>query len=552
MFRRRLRQVLCRVAGVVLCVSIGMAVSAPGGHPITLRPTDGGVWLPWETAGVVTHLQSTTGRADAAITIPGGAGHRLSVVADGPDLLVADEDAGLLHLIEPQRLTPARTVRLPAGATLTAARGTVYVIDGPTGRIRRLDGRRLGVLGPVLDLDGALGSVAQTDDGTLWVPVRSRGTVVAVRGGVPAAPVAVAPPAHAIDVVLADGRPVVVDGTAATVTPLVGGRAGQTTALPTATAASPSSAAAVVAAPVTAASTVPVLDAVTGHLLFADVSTRTARSVSLPESGTAVGSTPSRPGGQQARSGVNTSPTGLPDIARPAGPGDVIPRDDGDGARSGDLTHGQFGPPLWHDGRVYVPDGLAEVVWVFDTRTQRFADPIRIAGPQPPGSALTAPTAPGSASTPPTTKERLTVTAGGDQVWVNDPDSPALMLIDGDRRMTLSKQPAGLAGQTGSAPPLPLPAPPPRPRSVPTAPTPAASEGQPRPGQSPAAASGAADTRPSPLPVPPHPTMPPPVPTPPPLPSPPGTQPPTPGPELTTAVPPGPDPRGVAPAPRRH
>ncbi len=552
MFRQRLRQVIHRVAGVALCVGIGLALAAPGGHPITLRPTDGGVWLPWEAAGVVTHLQSTTGRADAAITIPGGAGHRLSVVADGPDLLVVDEDADLLHLIEPQRLAPARTVRLPAGATLTAARGTVYVIDSPTGRIRRLDGRQLSILGPVLELGGALGSVAQTDDGTLWVPVRSRGTVVAVRGGVPAAPVTVAPPAHAIDVVLADGRPAVVDGTAATVTPLVGGRAGQTTALPTATAASSSSAAAVLAAPVTAASTVPILDAVTGHLLFADVSTRRARSVSLPGSGTAVGSTPARPGGEQARSGVNTSPTGLPDIARPADPGGVTPRDDGDGARSGDPTRGQFGPPLWHDGRVYMPDGLAEVVWVFDTRTQQFADPIRLAGPQPTGSAPTGPTAPGSASAPTATKERLTVTAEGDQVWVNDPDSPALMLIDGGRRMILSKQPAGLAGQTGSAPPLPLPAPPPRPRSVPIGPAPAASQGQPRPRQSPAAAPGVAGSRPSAPPVSPHPTMPPPVLTPSPLPSPPSTAPPTPGPELTTTVPPGLDPSGVAPAPRRH
>ncbi|THJ74190.1 hypothetical protein [Candidatus Frankia alpina] len=250
----------------------GLAAAAPGTPPLAFGLTSGGIWLTNESTGTVTHLQSTTGRADAAVTVPGAVGHRLSVLRNGPDLLVCDVDAGLLHLIEPQRLAPARAATLRPGTTVTAANGVVYAVDGASGRVQRLDGRLLTGLGPVVDLGGALGAVAQSVDGTLSVPVRTSGSVVMIRDGVASPPIPVARPDHQIDVVLAHDRPVLVDGTAGTAIPITGERPGRKIALPvalTTAAAGPPSA--VIAAAAVERSTVPILDTVAGRLLLADV-----------------------------------------------------------------------------------------------------------------------------------------------------------------------------------------------------------------------------------------------------------------------------------------
>ncbi|WP_261575519.1 hypothetical protein, partial [Frankia gtarii] len=427
----------------------GLAAAAPGTPPLIFDLTSGGVWLTSESAGTVTHLQSTTGRADAAVTVPGAVGHRLSVLRNGPDLLVCDADAGLLHLIEPQRLAPARTATLRPGTTVTAANGVVYAVDGASGRVQRLDGRLLTGLGPVVDLGGALGAVAQSVDGTLWAPVRTSGSVVMIRDGVASPPIPVARPDHQIDVVLAHDHPVVVDGTTGTAIPITGDRPGQQTALPvTLTTASTGPPVAVIAAAAVERSTVPVLDTVAGRLLLADVHggevtvhdlpTRPGGGrVQLGEGTARPGGGPAQPGGGPARPGggddsVSTDPAaasaaaaGLPDIERPAG-------GDEDG---GPPAPRRLGPPTWHDGAVYIPDQDARMVWVFDTRTGGFTAPIVVPG-IPPG--------------PGTGAARITVTAEGDQVWVNDPAGPDAVLIDGARRATVAKRPSGLPGQTGT------------------------------------------------------------------------------------------------------
>ncbi len=532
-FGRRLRRVITAAAGAALCVGAGLAAAAPGTPPFALDLTTGGSWLASESTGTVTHLQSTTERADAAVTVPGAVGHRLSVLRNGPDLLVCDEDAGLLHLIEPQRLAPARTASLRPGTTVITGSKVIYAVDGASGRVRRLDGRLLTDVGPVIDLGGALGAVVRTRDGTLWVPVRTSGSVVPIRDGVASAPIPVARPDHQIDIVLAQDRPVVVDGTAGTAIPLTGARPGRAIALPvTLTTASAPSDPVVVAADATEQGTVPVLDTVAGRLLLADVRDGTVTVHDLP---TVPGDGRARAGGDTAQSGGSTAraegspsppgdgtvraggggdaasagpaaPTGLPDIDRPAGssegsatpPGDAhtggdLARPDGqasgpdvtggDPIRGGDAAKGdaaagggeagrggegdegpvaprRLGPPVGHGGMIYIPDQDGRMVWVFDTRTRGFIPPIVVPGsaPEPATAADTA---------------RITVTAEGDQVWVNDPAGPDAVLIDGTRRATVAKQPSGLPGQTGTAPARPLPAPPPRPQATPVEPRPA-------------------------------------------------------------------------------
>ncbi|WP_256789998.1 hypothetical protein [Frankia sp. AvcI1] len=439
----------------------GLAAAAPGTPPFALDLTTGGTWLASASTGIVTHLQSTTGRADAAVTVPGAVGHRLSVLRDGPDLLVCDEDAGLLHLIEPQRLAPARTATLRPGTTVIVGNRVIYAVDAASGRVRRLDGRLLTDVGPVIDLGGTLGTAVRTRDETLWAPVRTSGSVVPIRDGGASAPIRVARPDHQIDMVLAQDRPVVVDGTAGTAIPLTGARPGRATALPvTLTTASVPSDPVVIAADAAERSTVPILDAVAGRLLLADVHDGTVTTHELPA---VPGAEEARAGvGDDAAAGDTVASTVLPDIDRPAGslPGSAVSPGDPHSGDEGPVAPRRLGPPVEHDGMIYIPDQDARMVWVFDTRTREFTPPVVVPGSTPRPAAAT-------------DAARITVTADGEQVWVNDPAGPNAVLIDGTRRTTVAKQPAGLPGQTGTAPARPLPAPPPRPQATPVEPRPA-------------------------------------------------------------------------------
>ncbi|WP_248822935.1 hypothetical protein [Frankia umida] len=534
--RRRMATVISAAAAAGLTGAVVFCTT--GIAPVALSSSDADVWLPWNTAGLITHLQSTTGRADAAITIPAAAGHHLTVLADGPDLLVADPDAHLLHLVEPQRLAPARSVTLPAGASVDVAPDAVGVIDSASGRVIRLDRERLTPTGPTLDLGGPLGSTAQTADGTLWAPVRASGSVVPIMRGVPAAPIRVAPPGHAIDMVLSGDQPVVLDATAATLIPLADGQPGRTTALAVppadtgtgtgpnggatvdggATAANgdatanggagPGAARGSVTALVAAARSprdlVLVIDTRSGRLLLADLARGGVTSIDIPAS-VPPASTISASTISAGTPAAATAPSGLPDIDRPAGlasptgpagvagvagqagqAGPVGPAAAVVTPVPGGLPGGPGGAqpvaaparrlaaPVWQDERIFLPDHDGGVVLVFDRGRRSFTTPIR------PGPTLTGADA---------GRPALTVSVDGDRVWINDPDSAELVLIRGDRQLVLSKQPAGLAGQADTIPPRPLPPAPPRPRpsstlldGTPSGPTPRATP-HPRVGQ---------------------------------------------------------------------
>ncbi|MCM3885612.1 hypothetical protein [Frankia sp. R82] len=448
--RGRATKIATAIATATGCLAAGLLLSAAGAPPVMMWSTDGDVWLPWNTAGVVTHLQSTTGRADAAITVPAAAGHHLTVFPDGPNLLVLDADTHLLQVIEPQRLAPARAVALSSGAIVTVAPDAVYATDGPRGQVLRLDRTRLTPRGPVLDLGGPIGSTARTADGTLWAPVRTRGTVVPIRHGVPAAAIRVAPPGHAIDVVLSGDQPVVLDATAASVTPLIGRHPGRSTALARQADPTAASTAAhrLVAAGRSPTGLAGVLDPSTGRLMIADLAHSTVTSVDLP----ADASPP-------AGSSTPPAPPTLPDIDRPAGSGPTgataAPSGTDPRASRPEATPEparRLGAPVWQDGRIYVPDQDAGVVIVFDRQTRSFAPPV---APIPATTSAAGPDA------------ELAVTADGDRICINDANSPPLDMICEGRLTVVSKLPAGVPAKTGATPPRPLPAAPPRPTPPP-------------------------------------------------------------------------------------
>ncbi|TCJ32534.1 hypothetical protein E0504_42370 [Parafrankia sp. BMG5.11] len=308
-----------------LCAAAALVATGRGAAPTELELTDGGVWLATTSTGTLTHLSGPAGRADAAVTVPGAVGRDLTVARTGAAVLVADPGSGQVHLVDPARLASVRSADLGPGVTIVTSATAAYAVDPASGRVRRLTRDDLAGAGPVLELPPPLGRAALTDDGTLWVPVRSAGTVVALRDGAAEPPHPVAPPGNAVDVVLAGGHPLAVDTTAATVTAPDTGRV---IALPP---AGPTSGPlpGLLAPPRTDGGPVPLLDPATRRLFLVDVDQGLVTTVAIPD----------------------------------------IP------------GSGQLGTPVVHAGHGYVPDSALGVVLDYDIARGGFGDPVPVAAP---------------------------------------------------------------------------------------------------------------------------------------------------------------------------
>ncbi|MEX5635997.1 hypothetical protein [Parafrankia sp. FMc2] len=405
------------LVGVTGAAALLGAVSR-GIAPTRLDLTDGGTWLPTTATGTLIHLSGPAGRANAAVTVPGTAGNDLAVTTTSARILVSEGRAGRVHLVDPARLALVRTADLGPGVTIIAAGRVAYALDATAGRVQQLSPDDLSPTGRVLALPAPLGGVAlaRSGDGTLWVPLRATGEVVAVRDGVARrGHRPVAPPGNAADIILVDDRPVAVDATAGTLTvldPEDPGRWGRVIPLLPGEAPRPPERPLLVA-PRTDGGPVPLLDPASRRLFLVDV--------------------------------IRGQVTGadLPSPARPDETG--------------------FGTPLVHAGHAYVPDSGGGVVLDYDLARGRFAEPVRLAGPD--GNA------------------RLTATADSGQVWINDAAGPDAVMINERGRTLIAKQPPDLPGlPTGTA--RPLPAAPPLPAPEPARP---AGRGE---------AGGAASTRP--------------------------------------------------------
>jgi len=464
-----------------------------GSRPVTLDLTDGGGWLASEQFGLLFHVNGPSGVADAAVALPGAAGHQLAVLTDitdparahaatttaqpapvasaagqeapanlttpgaGPDapsalagsagvddlpgdpattfagkaVIVVDAVTGTVRRVDPALLEIVATVTYPQGTVVSAVGGDAYAVDAAGGLVTRIDPRTLGELGSPLTFPRGLGTVAQTADGTLWVPVPSTGTVVPVRSGTPGTPVAVAPAGNRIDTVVIAGSPVVVDRTAGTVTRVAAAGAEATIRLPAAAAGADGARELLMPARTGGQETssqetegqasggqvVALVEPSTGRLLLADLASGQVTSTALPAIGDAGVDLAALAGANGARTG-SSSGSGGSGAAAAAG-----------GRR--------LGEPVWHDGHVYVPDSDAGVVWAYDPVSGRFAAPVSVA---PAGGAA-----------------RITATVQDGQLWINDEAGPNVVLVDGTIPRTIVKFGASLPGGERTGTPRPLP-----------------------------------------------------------------------------------------------
>jgi hypothetical protein len=382
-----------------MCLGAGVSAFGHGANPVALDLSDGGAWLVSDPTGTLVHVNGPSGRADAAVPLPGAAGHDLAVAvaAGGKEVLVTDRDAGTVHRVDPARLEAVRSAAFDREVTIVVGGGDVYAVESGPGRIRRLDPLRLSTVGAVIRLPAGLGAAGQTGDGTLWVPVPAEGTVVPVRAGVPGAPVPVTPAGHQTAVTVVDDRPVVVDRTGRTVTPLTAGAAGRPVALPRPIAVRGNPGLLV---PARADGDLLPLVEPAGRLVLVDLRAGGAWEVGVPTAGGGNGGN----GGSGGNGG------------RPAGR--------------------RLGAPTSHAGHVYVPDSDAGVVWDFDPAGRRFAAPVPV----------------GPAGGP----ARVTVTVQDGQLWVNDATGANVVLVTDRTRRTIIKRASNLPGVSGGTPrPLP-------------------------------------------------------------------------------------------------
>ncbi|MBL7618506.1 hypothetical protein, partial [Frankia sp. AgB1.8] len=317
-------------------------------------------------------------------------------------VIVVDDLAGTVWLVDPSLLTISASVVLPPGAVVLAAAGDAYAVDAATGRVIRLDPRTLAQLGAPITFPAGLGTVAQTPDGTLWVPVSSAGTVVPIRAGTPGTPIPVAPAGDRIDVTTVGGSAVVVDQTAGTVARLGVDHADAAIQLPGAR-ATPKTTDQLLLPTSTDGQVLALAQPANGELLLADLATGRVSTTTLP----AVGAADVDVSALAAATGTGTG-----------------------------AGH-QVGAPVSHDGQVYVPDSNAGVVWDFDPATARFAAPVPVA--------------------PVGTPSRISLDVQSGQLWINDETGPTVVLVNGASRRTLLKFGAALPGGTRTNTPRPLP-----------------------------------------------------------------------------------------------
>ncbi|MGW6906034.1 YncE family protein [Streptomyces sp. NPDC054940] len=200
--------------GALIGTSLAVGAGASGSRP---RLGDIGAWLASSEKGEVAHVHGLTGAVDGKVVLPAGmAGHRVSVARDGGSTLVLDEQTGRVVRIDASQLTAEQSADYGAAGLQLVSGGTyAYVVDPARGTVRRIDPALTTAAAPAVELGGKPGAAVVDQEGTLWVPLAERGTVVPFVKGRKSTAVKVAEPGHDLVLTLADGRPVVTDRTAA-------------------------------------------------------------------------------------------------------------------------------------------------------------------------------------------------------------------------------------------------------------------------------------------------------------------------------------------------
>lgn len=220
--RARLRPTGNRVTGCIAVCAVGALVGtslAVGAGASGARPrlADIGAWLTSSGKGEVTHAHGLTGEVDGRVVLPAGMeGHPVSVAQEGDTTLVLDERTGRVVRLDAAQLTAAQSADYgAAGLQLVSGGASAYVVDPAQGTVQRIDPAMTTAKSPPVELGAQPGAAVVDGEGTLWVPLPGRGTVVPFVEGRKGTAIEVAEAGHALTLTLADGRPVVTDGTAA-------------------------------------------------------------------------------------------------------------------------------------------------------------------------------------------------------------------------------------------------------------------------------------------------------------------------------------------------
>lgn len=262
--------------GIAVLLVVAGAAFGISPHSASAALHDVTAWLANDRPGSVTQVNGLSGRADARVRLTGTAGHRLKVIQDGNTILIEDLTTHTITRIDPTQLAAAQTAAMgTAGSQIVMGSGLAYLVDPRAGIVQRIDPLRLTTIGEPVGLAPPLGAgSAITADGTLWVPDDAAGALVPVRHGATGKPVSVGRHGDTLSLTIANGRPAVVDSSAATMTVLA-------TAGKSATVSLPPTGGGSVLAPPSSGPIVPLLVGPSHELVLVNTVRGTVSSVSL-------------------------------------------------------------------------------------------------------------------------------------------------------------------------------------------------------------------------------------------------------------------------------
>ncbi len=282
--QRATGSVAVSLVGAVAAASVVTGMAAPSLAP---RLANVGAWLGSSANGTAVHVNGLSGRLDGRVALKNAQGHPLRVVQDGSAAYVVDEVTGQVSRIDPSQLQVADSRESAKGAQVVAGAGVAYVVDPVRGEVQRIDPSSLATMGPAIKLQAPLGHAGLDGDGELWVLEPGAGQVVGIEKGGQHATVRVGQPGDVLGLTIANGTPVVTDGTTASAMVIGGGEIRLRTSLPSEM--TTTSASGLLVPATTGGPVVPVLSPATGDLALVDTSRGSLTTVGLGVSGDKMG-----------------------------------------------------------------------------------------------------------------------------------------------------------------------------------------------------------------------------------------------------------------------
>lgn len=312
------------VVGAFIAASIAYGVGASSELP---HLANIGAWLGSPGRGLLVHANGLSGKVDGRIAMTSG-GHPLKVVQDGSEVVVVDQVTGRVSRIDPAQLRVAQARGYGPGIQVVVGSGLAYVIDQARGTVQRMSPGTLAAIGAPVRLRPPLGPAALGRAGVLWVVIPASGQAVPVSHGRAGTPVQVGRPRDQLALTIANGSPLVTDGSTGTVT----------------------------------------LAGPTGGRL----------RINLPRS---VASAPARPGSPQVLAPASAAGPVTPILAPAAGSLVLVSTSTGSlSTVPVQAARDKLGAPQVLGERVYIPDQSTGQLIVYDAARGQFDSQIRVTG----------------------------------------------------------------------------------------------------------------------------------------------------------------------------